>query len=103
ARNPASMTARAAYVFGNRGAQFQPADRPRPTGLELIRKQIEANLDGLAVHGDPSGTHYPIGQPLVDPVVGAFVVAGFVGFTLTARRPEHVLVLLWLWVPAIIV
>src|SRR5207244_12855136 len=78
-------------------------DGQAPTGWQLMQKQIERNVGGLAVSGDSAPPHFPIGQPLVDPLVGALVLAGVFGFTLTAHRPEHLLAALWLWVPTLFV
>lgn len=101
--HPTSATLRASTVTFQGNDDYRGRMYPGLTTQQIFVEQAVRNLWGLAFAGDGTSQHYPIGEPLVDPATGALMLAGVVGFTLTARRPERFLLALYLWVPTLLI
>jgi len=97
ARNPNTLLARGrgVFVLGNR--PLLQARYPGLSGAEVVLAQLGQSLAGFARDGDGSRAFYRGGAPLLDPVAAALTLLGLLGFALHWRRPERVLVGLWLW------
>lgn len=101
-QNPDELLARSGSVFIFAHPDYLASRYPGMSTAEIVVEQLRMGLEGLAYRGDGSGAFYSMRVPLVDPVTGALLLLGIGGFCASVRRPERVLVGLWLWIPALI-
>ncbi|MBI2942412.1 MAG: glycosyltransferase family 39 protein, partial [Chloroflexi bacterium] len=100
--HPGELFTRTAAVFIFSNPDYLRGMYPGKDTLGVVIEQLRRSIEGLAFSGDGSLAFYPPRVPLVDPVVGAVLLVGILGFTFSLRRPERVLVGLWAWLTILI-
>jgi DNA-binding beta-propeller fold protein YncE len=98
-QNTGALLGRSREVFVFAQPVYLDSRYPGLTATQVVLAQLRRSLLGFAYFGDGSGAFDELQVPLVDPVSGALVLAGILGFSLRPRRPVDALVALWIWVP----
>ena len=98
-QNTGALLGRSREVFVFAQPAYLESRYPGLTATQVVLAQLRRSLLGFAYFGDGSGAFDELQVPLVDPVTGALVLAGILGFSLRPRRPVDALVALWIWVP----
>ena len=98
-QNPGALLGRSREVFIFDQPVYLESRYPGLTATQVVLAQLRRSLLGFAYFGDGSGAFDELQVPLIDPVAGALVLAGILGFSLRPRRPVDALVALWIWIP----
>jgi sugar lactone lactonase YvrE len=101
-QDPSALLERTRKMFLFGQPTYRESCYPGLSTTEVVLAQLRRSLLGFAYFGDGSGAFDELQVPLVDPVTGALVLAGILGFSLRPRRPADALVAIWFWVPVAI-
>lgn len=98
-QNPGTLLGRSSEMFAFAQPVYLQDRYPGLSGAQVVLAQLRRSLLGFAYFGDGSGAFDELQVPLVDPITGALLLAGILGFSLRPRRRVDALVALWIWVP----
>lgn len=102
-RHPELALSRTGQVFFYLDPHYRDFIYPGMSIPQIVVAQLRSNLIGLAVGGDPARMHYAVGEPLLDPVTGALMLATLLGISMSWRRREIAFTAIWLWLPTLTV